>query len=186
MTLSYFKRFRMEIDLAVQELPPLQCSEGYQLWPWQDRLLEAHARAKYHSFCDEMDAHLFPCFGSLSGCQRLMRDITQRAGFLPAATWLAVYCGANGQQFEACGTIQGIIDPQGFGSIQNLGVTPPHRRRGLGTLLLAHALRGFQQSGIQRVQLEVTAGNLAAIRLYRRIGFRTLRTIYKAVEIHPS
>ncbi len=183
MTLTYFKRFRMEIDLATQQVPPLACPEGYQVWPWQERLLEAHAQAKYLSFCDEMDAHLFPCFASLAGCQRLMRDITQRVGFLPAATWLAVYCGPHGREFEPCGTVQGIIDPQGFGSIQNLGVTPPHRRRGLGTVLLGHALDGFRRSGIQRVQLEVTAGNWGAIRLYRRIGFRTLRTVYKAVEI---
>ncbi|MCS7304765.1 MAG: GNAT family N-acetyltransferase [Thermoguttaceae bacterium] len=185
MMFSYFKRFRMEIDLAVTPLPPLECPAGYQLWAWQDRLLEAHARAKYESFCDEMDAHLFPCFGSLAGCQRLMRDITQRAGFLPTATWLAVYSGPEAQLWEPCGTVQGIIDPQGFGSIQNLGVSPLHRRRGLGKALLAHALHGFQQAGIFRVQLEVTAGNLAAIQLYRRIGFRTLRTIYKAVEINP-
>ncbi|HOM18140.1 MAG TPA: GNAT family N-acetyltransferase [Thermoguttaceae bacterium] len=184
MTLTYFKRFRMEIDLGLQKLPLVECPQGYQLTPWRETLLEAHARVKYRSFCDEMDAHLFPCFGSLVGCQRLMRDISQRTGFLPAATWLAVYCGANGRDFEECGTIQGIVDPQGFGSIQNLGVTPPHRRRGLGAALLAQALQGFQRSGIFRVQLEVTAGNLAAIRLYRRIGFRTLRTVYKAVEIH--
>lgn len=183
MTLTYFKRFRMEMDLGFQRFSPVPCPEGYRLVPWTEGLLEAHARVKYHSFCDEIDAHLFPCFGSLAGCQRLMRDIAQKQGFLPAATWLAVYCGPDGRQFEECGTIQGVVAPQGFGSIQNLGVTPAHRNHGLGMALLSQAIQGFRQAGIFRVQLEVTAGNVGAIQLYRRMGFRTLRTVYKAIEM---
>ena len=78
--------------------------------------------------------------------------------------------------------MQGIRDASGLGAIQNLGVAPEHRNGGLGTILLFYALQGFQQVGIRRVYLEVTAHNDGALRLYRRVGFVTVKTVYKAVE----
>ena len=78
--------------------------------------------------------------------------------------------------------MQGIRDGNGLGAIQNLGIAPEHRNGGLGTILLFHALQGFRQAGIRRVYLEVTAQNDGAIRLYRRLGFVTVKTVYKAVE----
>ena len=70
--------------------------------------------------------------------------------------------------------------------IQNLGVIPEHRGAGLGTQLLLRAMIGFGQAGMERVSLEVTAQNADAIRLYRRIGFRRVKTVYKAVEVAYS
>jgi ribosomal protein S18 acetylase RimI-like enzyme len=34
--------------------------------------------------------------------------------------------------------------------------------------------------------LEVTANNDAAVRLYRRLGFRSVKTVYKAIEELPQ
>ena len=84
-----------------------------------------------------------------------------------------------------CATVQGVRERSGLGAIQNLGVTPLHRGRGLGSALLLQALRGFQRAGLGRAFLEVTAQNDAAVRLYRRLGFRRRKTIYKLVEAAP-
>jgi ribosomal protein S18 acetylase RimI-like enzyme len=128
-----------------------------------------------------MDANVFPCLGELDGCRRLMREIVRKPGFLAGTTWLLSYC-EGGRRMEHCGTVQGIRDPSGIGSIQNLGIAPEHRNAGLGTALLYHALRGFCEAGIRRVYLEVTAQNVGALRLYRRLGFVMVKTVYKAVE----
>ena len=56
----------------------------------------------------------------------------------------------------------------------------------LGTCLLTKALEGFQQAGLRRSFLEVTAQNDGAIRLYQRLGFVKARTVYKAVEVAYS
>jgi ribosomal protein S18 acetylase RimI-like enzyme len=66
--------------------------------------------------------------------------------------------------------------------IQNLGVIPSERGRGLGAALMHKAMIGFRQAGLGRAALEVTAQNDAAVRLYRRLGFRCRRTLYKAVD----
>jgi hypothetical protein len=64
-----------------------------------------------------------------------------------------------------------------------LGIVAGHRDRGLGTSLLYRALRGFNQPGIDRVFLEVTAENDGAIRLYQRHGFVVVKTVFKAAEV---
>jgi ribosomal protein S18 acetylase RimI-like enzyme len=176
---SYFKRFRMDVDLAVArhaaELPT-----GYRLVGWNEALLDVHARTKHRCFRSEIDAVVFPCLGSLEGCRRLMREIRGKAGFLPEATWLVCW-GRAPEDLQWCGTIQGIVD-RGVGSIQNIGIVPGHRGLGLGTCLIEQALAGFRLGGVRRASLEVTADNTSAVRLYQRLGFRRARTVYKLVD----
>jgi GNAT superfamily N-acetyltransferase len=186
MSLTYFKRFRMEIDLTGRQLAPPMVPVGYRLVGWDESLIEAHAEAKFHSFHSEIDANVFPCLGEWAGCQRLMHEIRGKQGFLPGATWLIAHDTLDSGGVEYCGTIQGIRDYAGLGAIQNLGVTPEHRGRQLGTCLLMKALEGFQRAGLRRCFLEVTAQNNGAIRLYQRMGFAKSRTVYKAVEVAYS
>ncbi len=182
MDVNYFKRYRMEIDLLGRDLSCLPAPQEYRFMAWNKSLMEAFALAKYHSFRNELDSQVFPCLGDLEGCRRLMSDIVRKPGFLPEATWLAVYLPEGQEQPEYCGTIQGIRDQSGIGAIQNLGITPEHRDLGLGASLLCCSLQGFRRAGIRRVFLEVTAQNSGAIRLYRRLGFVTVKTVYKAAE----
>jgi hypothetical protein len=182
MDLTYFKRYRMEIDLAGRDLTPARLPAEYRFVAWQPALLEAFAEAKYLSFRGELDANVFTCLADLDGCRRLMTEIVRKPGFLPEATWLLCFQPPGGGQAESCGTVQGIRDAVGLGAIQNLGIVREHRNCGLGTALLFCALGGFRQAGISRVYLEVTAQNEGAIRLYRRLGFVTVKTVYKAVE----
>ncbi len=183
MGITYFKRFRMERDLAQPLFQLPAASPGYRLVPWDDSLLDAHAEAKYQSFCFELDANVFPCLGERDGCRRLMHEIRGRKGFVPEATWLAVWQPPGRGKPEYCGTIQGLRDDRQCGSIQNVGIAPDHRGQGLGTFLMYHALDGFTRAGLRRASLEVTAQNVGAVRLYRRLGFRTVKTVYKAVEV---
>ena len=186
MALTYFKRYRMEMNLLGRDLSGPPAPVGYRLVPWSNSLLESHAEVKYQSFRDEIDANVFPCFTELAGCYRLMNEIVRKPGFLPQATWLVVYGGASDEFCEPCATVQGLRDSPGLGGIQNLGVVPEHRHRGLGTWVLFGALRGFRQAGLTRAFLEVTADNRGAIRLYGRAGFAIVKTVFKAAEVACS
>lgn len=183
MASGYFKRFRMAADL-LRPRCPASLPTGYRFVPWNEALIETHARTKFKSFRDEIDAIVFPCLGDLDGCRRLMREIREKPGFLPIATWLIVRGDVRGglQSLDWCGTIQGVIDESGCGSIQNVGIVPGHRGLGLGTALIERALAGFRDWGIGRATLEVTADNGGAVRLYGRLGFRRQRTVYKVVD----
>lgn len=214
MTYTYFRRFRMEFDLTQRALEPQSLPEGYRFERWHVDWIPAHAQAKYLSFRQELDTNVFPCLGDEAGCLRLMRDISNRDGFLPKATWLirshpntnspindgcprneshsAEDCAPNPSLVlsmtpeglpQPVGTIQGIQTDQTQGAIQNIGIVPDHRGRGLGRRLILQSLWGFQQSGLERVILEVTAQNRGAYRLYEQLGFRYLRTVYKCQDI---
>ena len=59
MSVSYFKRFRMEFDLRGRRSIPVFVPHGYRLLAWQPDLLADHAEAKYLSFRNEIDADVF-------------------------------------------------------------------------------------------------------------------------------
>lgn len=183
MQSTYFKRFRMEVDLLVPR-SPLELPAGYRLVPWNEAIIDVHARTKYRAFRDEIDALVFPCLGSLDGCRRLMQEIRGKAGFLSETTWL-IACGSSAADLEWCGTIQGIAERGRLGMIQNIGIVPGHRGRGLGTCLIERALVGFRRHGMRAVSLEVTADNAGAVRLYQRLGFRRTKTVYKLSDAAP-
>jgi len=189
MESTYFKRFRMEVDLRrrTSDPPPARPAlpAGYRFVPWNEALLDVHARTKFRSFRDEIDAVVFPCLGDLEGCRRLMREIRNKSGFLPAATWLVAW-GQRPEDLIWCATIQGIVDRDGVGTIQNIGVVPGHRGIGLGTCLIHQALAGFRHYALSRGSLEVTADNARAVRLYQRLGFRRAKTVYKVVDATPN
>lgn len=202
MPIYHFKRLRMYYDLELPLWSP-PTLVGFCMVPWHTSLLEIHAQVKHRSFAQEVDANVFGCFATRSGCRRLMQEIAQRESFLPEATWLVLEIPAaltlpadlsavdtlkflrqQGLRLtKACGTVQGLALNEVVGSIQNLGVVASHRGHGLGSALLHQALLGFKQRGLNRAVLEVTNDNVAAVRLYQRLGWRLESVQYKAVEI---
>lgn len=180
MSTTYFKRFRMEADLGTPRTVPA-LPAGYRFVPWNEAVIDVHARTKFRAFRDELDAIVFPCLGSLDGCRRLMREIRGKSGFLPAAAWL-IARGTSPESLQWCGTIQGVAERGGVGMIQNVGIVPGHRGLGLGRCLVERALAGFRMHGLGRASLEVTVDNARAMRLYQQLGFRRTRTVYKVVD----
>jgi ribosomal protein S18 acetylase RimI-like enzyme len=177
-SISYVKRYKMEADLYALPAPVLPA--GFECLPWCDHLTELHAEVLFGSFHGEIDSHVFPSLGDRAGCSCLMAEIRRKWGFVPGATWLLV--GPSGP----CGTVQGVRERTGLGAIQNLGIVPAWRGRGLGAALLVHALHGFRAAGLGRAVLEVTAHNDPAVRLYRRLGFRRRKILYKAIPELPA
>lgn len=186
MGMTYFRRFRMEFDVASNAVPEPVLPDGYHWVPWHKRLLERHALVKFQSFHAEIDARVFPCLGEIPGCNRLMAEIARQKTFLPGATWLIVFEPNEFLATVDCGTIQGMAHSRVLGAIQNVGVVAEHRGFGLGKALVLKALQGFQAAGLRRAYLEVTAENQPAVELYRSLGFRLTRTMYKAVQSEPA
>src|SRR5262249_30721334 len=174
--ITYYKRFRMEIDLD-RAITAVVLPRPFLWVPWDESLLEQHAEVKFRSFMGQVDAYVFPCLGDRYGCRRLMGEIRRKAGFLPEATWM-IACSEG-----YVGTVQGVKDQGAIGAIQNVGVIPSYRGLGLGRALVRRSLAGFYQAGLHRAYLEVTAEEAAAaLRLYREVGFKRAKTLYKAVD----
>jgi ribosomal protein S18 acetylase RimI-like enzyme len=177
VAISYFKRYKLEIDLAGLAAPAWP--DGFAPVAWRADLLDAHADVLAASFHGEIDAVVFPSLGHRAGCGGLMFEVARRHAFIPEATWLVV--GPDGP----CGSIQALRERGVLGAIQNVGITPAYRGRGLGKALVLQSLCGMYQSGLGRAVLEATAHNEAAMRLYAALGFRRTKVLYKAVPGTP-
>ena len=182
MSFAYIKRYQMVIDLAKVTLPDSQLPGGFYFLDWHPAFIERHAKTKYLSFCNEIDARIFPTFRQYDACLRLMRSIAGKSGFLPGATWLIVQ-GEPFKEIKDCATIQGLKHNDQLGAIQNVAVLSGFRRIGLGQALVVKSLHGFRNAGLQRVTLEVTAENTPAVLLYKKLGFRTVKTVYKETVV---
>lgn len=69
---------------------------------------------------------------------------------------------------------RGAVAVEGFSwHLHGLGVRPEGRRGGLGTALLVAATAAGLAAGAEWVSLGVWAANEPALRIYRRLGFRT-------------
>lgn len=55
--------------------------------------------------------------------------------------------------------------------IMNIAVAPDQRGRGIGRMLMEHAIATARQKGAENLTLEVRESNLAAIALYEAFGF---------------
>jgi ribosomal protein S18 acetylase RimI-like enzyme len=177
LAVGYHKRYKMEADL--DGLPRPVWPSGFAVRPWSSDVLHAHGEVLAGCFAGEVDAQIFPSLGSVEGAINLIQEIARRATFIPEATWLVV--GPEGP----CGTVQTMHDRPGLGAIQNIGILPAWRGRGLGRALLLRALQGMCDVGLSRAMLEVTAANATAITLYASLGFRRSRVVYKAVPGLP-
>jgi mycothiol synthase len=169
----------MQFDLFARQIPEPNCSSDITFAEWGEKLITMHAMCKWESFRREMDVNVFPCLGERDGCKRLMRDIAQKDAFVPEATWLAIGRDTNPKNLIAVGTIQGLRTNATHGAIQNVGVIPSFRGKGVGRELIRRALQGFQSQGCRYVTLEVTVHNLGAIKLYESIGFQKSEIVFK-------
>ncbi|MGD0979721.1 MAG: ribosomal protein S18-alanine N-acetyltransferase [Candidatus Bathyarchaeia archaeon] len=78
---------------------------------------------------------------------------------------------------EIVGFIVGMVYPDGKavnGHILTIDVSPSHRRKGIGQMLLQEMESIFAQKGVQACLLEVREGNVAAISLYRKLGYEEI------------
>jgi hypothetical protein len=169
----------MQFDLRAVSIPEHQYDPSVDFLEWENRLVLPHALCKWESFRREIDANVFPCLAEREGCKQLMRDIAQKDNFVPEATWLAYLRPVGTRTIQAVGTIQGLRTNSQNGAIQNIGVVPDFRGKGIGRELIRRSLIGFRSQGCRYVNLEVTIHNLGAIRLYESIGFAKVETVFK-------
>ncbi|MCS7115409.1 MAG: ribosomal protein S18-alanine N-acetyltransferase [Candidatus Bathyarchaeota archaeon] len=73
------------------------------------------------------------------------------------------------------GFVIGVIYPENeklTGHILTIDVHPSHRRMGVGAKLLQEIEKIFIGKGVEKCRLEVREDNLAALKLYQKLGYK--------------
>lgn len=82
------------------------------------------------------------------------------------------FANADGQGFVIC-----HLQPErGTGVIELIGIAGPAKGSGLTDALMHAAHDEFAAAGLARAEVATQARNIAAQRLYQRLGYRTFRT----------
>ena len=81
---------------------------------------------------------------------------------------------------NSAGEVVGMVGVQapddGCGEIRRLRVRSDHRRKGIGSALVEHALRFCQEKGYLKIQLDTFMDREPAVRLFEKFRFRHSRT----------
>jgi mycothiol synthase len=139
---------------------------GLALEPYEAVRDEAVRLAHHEAFADHWAA--FP-----PDEQHWARWYTGARAFRPGLSWLVlegddVVAYLLSYFWEADAAASGVREAY----VGQVGVRPAWRRRGLGRLLLAAALRSYRSAGYERAALMVDTGNATgALGLYERAGF---------------
>lgn len=63
------------------------------------------------------------------------------------------------------------------GHVVSIAVLPEHRRKGIGYALMREAMQNMRRYKAKECYLEVRVSNTPAINLYKKLGFRIVKTI---------
>ncbi len=152
--------YRLVFEELAMELDPSAMIDTPTRWPAGTRLLEWGDAAASASF----DVY-----------QSAFRD---RPGFpgWSRSEWIERVCGDRDFAPEAslCVSLDGV--PAGFvvcarGWVDQVGVTPAYRRRGLATALVTEATSRMRPAGGRTARLHVNINNPGALAMWRLLGW---------------
>jgi ribosomal-protein-alanine acetyltransferase len=66
-----------------------------------------------------------------------------------------------------------------FGHILTVDIAPAYRRKGIAQKLLQEIENRFREKGIKECRLEVREGNVAALNLYQKLGYKKVGKLEK-------
>ncbi len=173
--LKIYERNFMVIDLERElALPAGRAAPKVNILGWHERYQEDVSRLIAAAYRGHIDSNINDQYRSVGGARKFLINIIQYPGcgsFFPPASWIAW----NRDTGQICGVSLASLVAPTTGHITQICVAPGVKGGGLGYELLRSSLRTLAEYGCRKVTLTVTASNREAIRLYEKVGFRTLR-----------
>lgn len=175
-----FERDFMIVDLdGTRDLPPHQIGRSVRIDNWADYHQESAATLIESAYRGHIDAMINDQYRNVGGARRFLYNIINYPGcgvFAPTASIVAL---------SSIGVLAGLslasIVNDRTGHITQLCLAPEFRGTGLGYEMIRRSMVRLLQAGCWRASLTVTSANHDAIRLYRRIGFNTIRKFHAYV-----
>lgn len=159
-------RYHEHLIRPLDEVPEPWTPEGVTIVGWPDDRDDEILAEKNESFADH--------WGTTPSTPQRWRDAVRGFGARSDLSFIAVdgddrvVAHCLSKRYEADDEITGRVEAW----IDNLGTLRAWRGRGVGSALIAHALRAFADAGMDHALLSVDSANpTGAARLYRSLGF---------------
>ena len=172
--LSIYERNFMVVEMDRALLGEGKVRRPMYIERWSDHYQDPAAQLIAAAYSGHVDGRINDQYRTAAGARRFLYNIVQYPGC--GAFYRQASCAA----FEAatghlCGiSLASLVAPES-GHITQICVSPSVRGTGIGHALLRHSLLTLKEIGCRTASLTVTAANEDAVRLYERVGFRTVR-----------
>lgn len=177
-TVRSFERLLMSREAAIP-LPAGRTAVGrrFRFEGWDDRLIHAASTIIASAYKGETDSEINAQYRSPAGARRFLGNIVEfpGCGTFHAPSSLVAFDRVSG---NTAGMVLTSFVAEGVGHISQLCVMPGARGAGLGNELLRMAVEALCGQGARSVSLTVTTSNDAAISIYDKFGFRSVRTFF--------
>jgi ribosomal protein S18 acetylase RimI-like enzyme len=170
----------MLLDLPSFPEPSAAAATGMRLDRWHDRYFDPSAKLIYLSYANHVDGEINDQYRSRSGALRFLKNIILLPGcgqFVPSASFVLRQAGGD----ELIGAVLTSEVSPGVGHTTQICVLPGYQGHGLGRMLMLTAIDTLRTMKFNELTLTVTADNKTAVRLYEKLGFRTIKSFTAGV-----
>ncbi len=171
---SAFERNFMRVELPRADLKAGRVRRLSYIENWSDHYHDGAAQVIAAAYTGHIDSRINDQYRTVAGARRFLHNIVQYPGcgnFSRAASF-AAFDAVGGR---LCGlSLASMVAPE-CGHITQICVAPSVRGTGLGHELLRQSLTALRNMGCRSASLTVTAANEDAVKLYERVGFKTIR-----------
>lgn len=170
-----YDRSFMRIELhGAASLRPLNPAAHICFAPWEDWHQESAAHLIPDAYRGHIDSRINDQYDTVGGARRFLYNIVQYPGcgafFKPAS-----HVALDRNTGKLCGLSLCSLVAGDTGHITQICVAGSERSTGLGYELLRQSLAALDKAGCRGATLTVTSANHDAVRLYERVGFKTIR-----------
>jgi ribosomal protein S18 acetylase RimI-like enzyme len=175
----YTRQF-MLLDLNKKVETPRATNSALRVDRWNDRYMEACAKLIYLAYANHVDGDINDQYRSRNGALRFLKNIILLPGcgqFVPGASFVVRHPGSE----ELVGTVLTSEVSPGVGHTTQLCVQPGFQGHGLGRMLMQTSVEALRAQKFRELTLTVTSENRAAVNLYEKLGFTTIKSFTAGV-----
>ncbi len=150
-----------------KSMPPAALPSDYTIVPWDNSYLDAAVKIINDAFKDSPDALFDTRFKTIGGTRDILDKIVQNiyAEFLPQATSVLLH---SGEPVGVC-----FINLTGSAAnIPLIAITKEHQGKGLSANLLQYSMNAALILPLSELNVTTATDTTAALRMYRRAGFK--------------
>jgi len=155
-------------------------SDGLRLTRWNDRFFEHCAKLIYLSYANHVDGEINDQYRSRNGALKFLKNIILLPGcgqFVPGASFVLHEPGSDGL---VAAVLTSEVAP-GVGHTTQICVQPGFQGHGIGRMLMQTSAEALRSMKFGEMTLTVTSENYSAVKLYDKLGFRTIRSFTAGV-----